>query len=228
MNHADLLKELESLGSEQTRKTYLRHGASGKVFGVSYAHLGKLQKKLKTNHDLAGKLWASGIHDAQILATMIAEPSQMTAKEIDTWARSLSNYALTDALAGLVSKTPFATAKIEECVRSKDEWTASAGWQVLGGLALRDTSLPDTFFQPYLDAIEKKIHASMNRVRHAMNGALIGIGCRNSALEKKALVVAAKIGKVEVDHGNTACVTPDAASYIRKTVAHRKAKAARR
>ncbi len=227
MNDRDLLKELESLGTEQARKTYLRHGVGQKVFGVSYADLGKLQKRLKTNHELAGKLWASGIHEAQILAAMIADPVQMSAKEIDTWARSVSNYMQSDALAGLVSKTRFAAAIAEKWTRSKDEWVGSAGWQVLSWLAQRDMALPDSFFQPYLETIGNKIHVARNRVRYSMNGALIGIGSRNSGLEKKALAVAAKIGKVEVDHGDTSCKTPDAASYIRKTVAYKKAKAAK-
>lgn len=227
MNERELLKTLKSLGSEQTRKTYQRHGVGDKQFGVSFADLGKLQKKIKVDHELAGKLWASGIHDAQILATMIANASQLTVKEIDAWARSVSNYMITDAIAGLVSKTRFAKEKAEKWTRSKEEWLGSAGWQLLGGLAQRDASLPDSFFQPHLETIANTIHGAQNRVRYAMNGALIAIGCRNSKLEKKAMAVAAKIGKVEVDHGNTGCKTLDAASYIRKTVAHQKAKAAK-
>ena len=46
-----------------------------------------------------------------------------------------------------------------------------------------------------------------------MNGALIAIGARNSSLQKKALAVAANIGKVEVDHGDTGCKTPGAADF---------------
>lgn len=34
--------------------------------------------------------------------------------------------------------------------------------------------------------------------------------------------MAARIGKVEVDHGETGCKTPDAAVYIRKTLERRK------
>ena len=58
-----------------------------------------------------------------------------------------------------------------------------------------------------------------------MNNALINIGVRNSALEKKAVAAAKRIGKVVVDHGETGCKTPDAASYIAKTLAHRRKKA---
>ena len=67
-----------------------------------------------------------------------------------------------------------------------------------------------------LSAIEKRIHQSKNRTKDAMNNALIPIGLRNSELEKKALEVARRIGKVEVDHGETGCKTPDAVPYIMK------------
>jgi len=55
-------------------------------------------------------------------------------------------------------------------------------------------------------------------VRNAMNNALIAIGIRNPHLEKKAIAAAQKIGKVEVDHGETGCKTPDAIPYIQKSL----------
>ena len=40
-----IMKELESLGTEQTRKTFARHGATGgKLFGVRVGDLKKVQK----------------------------------------------------------------------------------------------------------------------------------------------------------------------------------------
>ena len=60
----------------------------------------------------------------------------------------------------------------------------------------------------------------------AMNTALINIGVRNEALRERALAAAERIGAVEVDHGQTACETPDAVEYIHKTVAYREKKKA--
>ena len=53
-----------------------------------------------------------------------------------------------------------------------------------------------------------------------MNLAVIAIGCRSPGLRKAALAAAKRIGKVEVDHGDTACKTPDAAEYIQRSWAH--------
>ena len=49
-----------------------------------------------------------------------------------------------------------------------------------------------------------------------MNGALISIGIRNARLRKKALEAARRIGRVDVDHGETSCKTPDAVAAIQK------------
>jgi 3-methyladenine DNA glycosylase AlkD len=68
MTEKEILAELRSLGTEQNRKIYSRHGVQGEMFGVSYANLEKLRKKIKTDHMLAGQLWAAGNHDARILA----------------------------------------------------------------------------------------------------------------------------------------------------------------
>src|SRR5262249_20406493 len=95
-----------------------------------------------------------------------------------------------------------------------------AGWGVGGGLAMRDETLPDAWFASRLDEIARTIHSAPNGEREAMNMALIQIGCRSAALRKAALAAARKVGKGEVDYGDTDCKTPDAAAYIAKTWAH--------
>jgi hypothetical protein len=77
-----------------------------------------------------------------------------------------------------------------------------------------------------LETIESEIHQSPNRARYAMNTALISIGAYRPSLMNEAIAAAKRIGKVEVDHGDTSCRTPDAIEYIKKTVAHLKKKKA--
>lgn len=218
---AAVLRELEGLGSEQTRKTYRRHGVKGEQFGVLYAPLGKIAKRLKTDHDLARELWASGNHDARILATMIADPAVMTGSELDRWIRDVDNYVLADALAGLASRTPVARKKMEKWTRATHEWIGRIGWGMLARLAMSDGTLADEDFDRYLAEIERRIHGSANRVRDAMNMAVIAIGLRGPVLQKKAVASAERIGRVEVDHGQTGCKTPDAIEYIRKVKSKR-------
>jgi 3-methyladenine DNA glycosylase AlkD len=191
---------------------------------VSYANLAKLKKKIKTDQDLAEKLWASGNHDARVLATVIADPSKMTSPLLETWVKEIDNYVLTDAFAKLAGESAFALEKMEKWAKSSDEWIGRVGWMVLARVAATGDALSDETFEKYLATIESRIHKSKNRQRDAMNSAMIAIGIRNAVLEKKALAAAKRIGKVEVDHGETGCQTPDAVEYIEKVKARRKSK----
>jgi 3-methyladenine DNA glycosylase AlkD len=225
----EAMKKLESCGTAQNRKTWGRYGIKGEMFGVSFANLYKFQKQIKVNQELAEQLWATGNYDAQVLATLVADPNAMTDKQFEEWAKGLKNDGIVLMYSKLLIRSPLARKKAEKWHKSKDELIASLGWALISGLALGDNDLPDEYFDPYLKLIESGIHKQMNRVRYEMNGALITIGLRNDRLEKKATRVARKIGKVIVDHGDTDCKTPDAVEYIARTKAYRnnkKAKAA--
>jgi 3-methyladenine DNA glycosylase AlkD len=222
MTLQEALSALEDYGTEQNRNIYARHGVTGDSFGVSYANQKTLKKQIKKDHDLALKLWATGNHDARVLATMIADPKQADDDLLDAWAEDLDNYVLTDALTGFVAQTSLLQEKMRAWMESNDEWKGRAGWSLLAHLATKDKDLPDAFFEPFLPVIERDIHAGKNKTKDAMNNALIAIGVRSEALETQAIAVAERIGTVEVDHGETSCKTPPAAPYIQKTRARKK------
>ncbi len=217
MELKEVMKQLEAMGAAQNRKVYARHGVPpDKMFGVSYANLYALQKKIKVDQALADQLWASGNHDAQVLATLVSDPAAMSDKQAEAWVKAMDNYAVMGMFVRFFIKSPLARKKAEKWNGSKDEFVGAGGWGLIALLALNEKELPDAWFEEYLKIIEADIHNRKNRVRYEMNGALIAIGCRNDNLEKKALTVAAKVGKVDVDHGETNCKTPDAAEYIKK------------
>ncbi len=219
-----VLLELKKMGTAQNRKIYSRHGVVDEQYGVSSANLGKLKRKIKTNHPMALKLWETGNHDARVLACMIADPEGMKGPLLNAWVKDLNNYVLTRVFSELASQSPRAIKYVEKWIKAKSEWIGSAGWNVLTHLAMADETLSNESLENYLNKIETDIHTSKNRVKYSMNNTLIAIGIRNSKLEKKAVAAAKRIGKVEVDHGETNCITPDAAAYIKKTVERKKKK----
>ncbi len=227
MNLNSALRELKRRGTAQNRKVYRRHGVGENMYGVSLADLRLLAKQIKTDHELAVQLWATGNHDAQILATLIADLKQFDAKTLDAWARDLGNYVITDQFAGLVVRTVYWQKKAEKWHSARGEWIGRAGWNLIGQLALHESALPGRYFEPYLIEIKTGIHQQKNRVREAMNHALIAIGVRDAVLQEKALEIARTIGPVEIDHGETNCKTPDAAEYILRTIDHRRKKTAK-
>lgn len=224
MTLQEAMRELKALGTEQNRKVYARHGVKNEMFGVSYANLDRLQKKIRQDHALAIELWATGHHEAQLLALKIADPAQLTSRQLDRWAKCLGNYCVTDLFSSLASQTALSRRKMEEWTGAKREFVGQAGWNLLAHLAMKDQELHDEFFECHLERIEQEIHARPNRVRHAMNGALIAIGMRNPSLQKKAILAARRIGRVKVDHGDTNCQTPDAEGYILKAAERKKRK----
>jgi 3-methyladenine DNA glycosylase AlkD len=221
MTTKQVLDKLKEVSTEQNRKVNACHGIRGRQYGVGLAELGKLRKTIGTDHKLALGLWKSGVHDARVLACMIADPDALGAKELDAWARELDNYVLTDAFSALVARGEHVQRKYAAWKDRRGEWFASAGWTLLGSAAQASNELPDEFFTEALAQIEAEIHVRPNRVRYAMNQAVISIGVRNESLRKAAQAALKRIGRVIVDHGETGCKTPDAALYIRKTIEYR-------
>lgn len=213
---AEVMKLLEQAGSEQARKTYTRHGATGPMFGVPFGTLGALQKRIRVDHDLASKLWETGNVDARNLALKIADPQAMQPSDLDRWARENPMRMCELYIASLAQESGQGPAKAREWTASTDAKLRATGWTLIGVLANRDEQSEDDTYSERLARIEKSIHTEANEVKAAMNGALIAIGGRSPGLRELAVAAARRIGKVEVDHGATACETPDAIAYIDK------------
>ena len=216
MTFQDVMRTLEQLGSEQTRKAYARHGAAGPMFGVRFGDLFKLMKKIDVDHVLARELWASGNVDARNLAMKIADPQAITPAELDRWAVENPLQMCDLYVATLAAESPHGRAKLREWSGSSDERLLAMAWTLLGRLSDLDESFPEDELLRRVGEIETSIHAAPNRVRSVMNRALISIGGRSPALRKAVIAAAKRIGSVTVGHGDTSCRTPDAVEAVGK------------
>jgi 3-methyladenine DNA glycosylase AlkD len=216
----EVMRELEKAGSEQTRKTYRRHGAQDPMFGVSFATMKVLVKRIGVDHELAQALWATKNHDARVLAMKVADPAKFKPAELDRWAKENRVRMCASYVAMLAAEGPHGAAKAREWAASSDESLRASSWALSGFLANLDETTPDEWFLQRIAHIEKTIHSAPNTERENMNMALITIGGRNAALRDAALASAKRIGKVVIDYGDTACKTPDAGDYIKKMWAH--------
>jgi len=220
MSLAEAMAALEKAGSPQTRKTYARHGAREPMFGVSFATLKTLLKRIGVDHELAIALWETGNFDARNLAVKVVDPARMSPADLDRWAQAPCVRMCTGYVAHVAAEGPHARAKAAQWLATSDDARRRVAWSLVGAMAMRDETTPDAWFAERLAEIEKTIHAAPNAQREAMNHAVIAIGCRSPALRKSATAAAKRIGKVEIDHGDTACKTPDAAQYVDKTWTH--------
>jgi 3-methyladenine DNA glycosylase AlkD len=229
LTYDEAMAALEAAGTEQTRKTYLRHGASEPLFGVKFGDLRPLARKIGTDHALAEALWASGNADARLLACMVADPTKFSEEELDTWLESIDTYFLVDIfVAEIASKTPGRLERAERWIASERDRTAQAGWDLMNYVALSDEDVADEYFEAQLALIADRIEGYGNWTRRSASNTITGIGLRNDDLEAAARTTAAEMGHVEFDPGQTSCVMPDPIEYLEKTKAHRARQAAKR
>lgn len=216
----DVLAELESKGSEATKRIFLKHGAREPFFGVKVADLKIIAKKIKGDQALARELYATGNGDAQYLAGMIADGAAMTRKELQRWAEKAGWRMISNTIVPWVaSEHPDGFVLALDWIEAKQEPVALAGWSTLGAWVTThaDAELDLKALKALLTRVVKTIHAQPDRVRQQMNYFVIAIGTYVAPLGDAAIAAARKIGQVSVDVGDTACQIPDAESYIMKS-----------
>jgi hypothetical protein len=226
-SYSEVMADLKANGSAQTRKTYRNAGLRGEMFGVSYAFLKKLHKRVKVDHDLAIALWETNILDARIFACWVADAEKTTVRLLDAWARDESEPILAGELAAFAQDTDLAAGRMRKWIAMKSPYRQTLGWSIAGRLVMQPDRGPDeggvddSDVQDLLARIEQGLQTAPDKTRNAMNSTLIGIGCRPGWM-RKALTVARKVGKVEIDFGTRSCQVKDAAETIRTTVEHYK------
>ena len=219
MTVKEVMVQLKAMGTEQTRKTFARHGAPKNMYGVKVGDMKKIQKKVKKDHQLAIGLYDTGNPDAMYLAGLIADESKITKKELDNWAKGAPWHMISEyTVPWIAADSPHGFAMGKKWIKSKKEHIAAAGWATLASVASvsLDENLDIDAYSDWLDFIQENIHDAQNRVRYTMNGFVIAVGSYIPKLHAKSMKVANKIGKVDVNVGDTACKVPLASQYLKK------------
>ncbi|WP_281883481.1 DNA alkylation repair protein [Paenibacillus sp. YYML68] len=215
----EVMQELEALGSEQTKRTYVRHGAPEPLFGVKVGDMKKLTKHVKKNQQLALDLYRTGNSDAKYLAGLSVNPRSMTKEQLIAWAQEANWYMLSEyTVAQVTAESPYALELAREWIDAEDELLESCGWSTYANYVsiTADEELPLDELRGLLKRVEETIHAQKNRVRYTMNGFVIAVGCYVQPLHEEAVHTAGQLGKVNVNMGDTACKVPEAPGYIQK------------
>lgn len=221
MTAKDIMKQLEGFGNPSTKKTLMKHGAQEPIFGVKVADLKTILKQTKKNHELSLALYDTGNSDAMYLAGLMADETQISKKDLQTWVeQAYWSYLSEFTVPWIASETPHGFKLGLKWIKSKKETIAAAGWSTLTNYASisDDSELDLDTYAELLDSIPYKIHDAQNRVKYVMNGFVIGMGSFVKPLSKKAQKVAKKIGKVTVEMNGTACKVPLATDYIQKMI----------
>ncbi|MDR2773383.1 MAG: DNA alkylation repair protein [Tannerella sp.] len=219
MTCEEVMSELESLATEQTKKIYRAHGVHDPHFGVPTTAMRQIAKKIKRNQPLAEQLYATGNYDAMYFAGMIADPKVMTADGFERWMDAAYFYMLSDYVVAVsLAETDYAQEVADKWIHSGEELRMSAGWACYEWLL---GSRPDSEFnlekiKTMLAMVAETIHNQPTRTRYSMNGFVIAAGVSFLPLHEEAMKTAVKIGKVNVSSEKGECSVPVAEDAIRK------------
>jgi 3-methyladenine DNA glycosylase AlkD len=162
--------------------------------GPNLPGLRRMGKRIGPDQPLAEDLWRSGVHEARMLAVMVADPATFTRERAEGWVADLDAWDLCDAFcATLVARTPYAHEAALEWALREEEFVKRAGFALMAALAVHDRQAPDAAFVAFLPSIEREATDRRNFVRKAVNWGLRQIGKRNRALNEEAIACAERI-----------------------------------
>src|SRR5438552_15931269 len=93
----DILRKMMALATPESLKGMGRFAINTeKAYGVSIPDLRSLAREIGKSHEFAQDLWASQIHEARILASMIDDPRLVTDKQMEEWVKDFDSWDLCD------------------------------------------------------------------------------------------------------------------------------------
>jgi len=199
MNYDEIIEQLKTMGDPKNIEGMGRFGIKTENnLGNSVTTLRNFAKKIGKNHELAVRLWESGIRDARMVAACIEDPKTVTEDQVDEWVKGIDSWDICDHCCGhLFDKTPFAYKKAKEWTQRKEEFQKRAGFSLMAWLAVHDKKADDSEFEVFLTIIKKESTDERNYVKKAVNWALRNIGKRNITMNKKAIEIAKEIQKID-------------------------------
>jgi 3-methyladenine DNA glycosylase AlkD len=199
----DLLTSLRESACPENAEGMARYGISAAgLLGVKMPVVRKLARDgrralgrdFAAHHQLAELLWASGIHEARIMAALVDEPSLVTEEQADAWVADLDSWDVCDQLAiNLLRKTAFAWERAIEWTSAEPEFVKRAGFALGATLGVHEKPAEDSRFEALLECAVREADDERNGVKKAISWQMRQIGKRNSALNAAAISAAERI-----------------------------------
>jgi len=199
MDYEEIIKKLKSLANPKNVEGMARFGIDTRTaLGISIYTLRDLAKKIPKDHELALKLWESGIHEARHLASQVDEPDKVTEKQFDFWVADFNSWDICDQVcSNLLDKTPFTYKKVFELAKKEAEFEKRTAFTLIACLSVHNKDFKDSDFEKFFPLIKKESVDGRSYVKKAINWALRQIGKRNKNLNKKAIEVAKEIQLID-------------------------------
>jgi 3-methyladenine DNA glycosylase AlkD len=197
MDCTEILARLRAQANPENVAGMARYGINPEnTLGISIPVLRKLAKEAGRDHALAQELWASGLHEARILAAFVDDPRQVTPEQMDAWTQDFDSWDVCDQVCcNLFDRTPWAYEKAAAWSERSEEFVKRAGFALMAALAWHDKRAPDGALESFLPLIRREAGDGRNYVKKAVNWALRMIGKRSRYLNALAVQTAQEIAR---------------------------------
>lgn len=191
---ADVVAYLRTIGSEDNRQGMRRYGIRiDRAVGISHGVQKEIARAIKRNHERAFALWASGLMEAQFIASATADPKRFTVDDARRWAADFDSWDIVDGVSDLFVDTEAWQALIAEFAEDDREFVRRTAFAMICWASVHRKKEPDATFADYLPLIERYATDERNFVKKAVNWALRTIGKRSLALHTPALALAERL-----------------------------------
>lgn len=168
-----------------------------RALGISVYTLRGMVKKVR-DHELALRLWQTGVHEARLLACFCDDPAAVTPEQMDAWATDFDSWDVCDqACTSLFDQSPHAWGKALEWPAREEEFVRRGAFALMAGLAWHDKRASDDDFLQFFPVIRAYSTDGRNFVKKAVNWALRNIGKRSPALMQAAWEEAERIRAID-------------------------------
>ncbi len=211
---AEVMAELAALEDPKVRAVNEKHGDD---HGVNLSKLRAVAKRLKTQQELARRLWATGDTAARLLALLICRPRAFEQDELDVMLREARTPKVHDWLVNyVVKKNPHAEELRLAWFADPDPVVASAGWALTTERVAKKPAGLDLV--GLLDVIEAEMKDAPDRLQWAMNHCLAQIGIEHPEHRPRALAIGERLEVLKDYPTSPGCTSPFAPDWINEMV----------
>jgi len=195
----DVLEKLKKKARPDQLEGMARYGMTvERRLGISIPELRLLAKETGKNHELALKLWKTGIDEAKILAAMIDDPQKLTEQQMEDWVKDINSWDVCDQVCmNLFEKSPLDWKKIHDWSNREEEFVKRTAFSLIACLAWHDKKTADDNFIALFPVIREGATDERNFVKKAINWAMRNMGKRNRNLNKAVVDMAKEIQKLD-------------------------------
>ncbi|MCY1158419.1 MAG: alkylation repair protein [Citricoccus sp.] len=214
-----VLTALAALEDPRMRAANERRGDD---HGVNLTRLRGVAKTVRTDHELAIRLWATDHTAARLVALLTCSPRKYGPEELDTMLRQARAPKVRDWLLNyVVKKSPHLEQLRLAWTGDPDPVVAGAGWDLISHQVHKRPEVLD--LPALLDTIEARMKDAPEPLQWSMNTTLAAIGIEHPDLRARAVGIGERLGVLKDYPTPPNCTSPFAPAWIAEIVRRREA-----